>query len=117
MMPDDSMQTIQRLLRSLGVTANYSGFTQTAYAVQLSIRDPDRLRLITKLIYLDVAGRYGTTWTAVERNMRTVVSVAWENDPARLGRLAGARLAHKPTNGQFLSILSGLWEGGGEKTL
>lgn len=112
MMLDDSLQTIQQLLRSLGVSATYNGFPQTAYAVQLSIRDPDRLRLITKQIYLDVAGRYDTTWTAVERNMRTVVAAAWENDPLLLRELAGARLSHKPTNGQFLSILSGLWTDG-----
>lgn len=110
MMPDDSMQTIQQLLRSLGISSQYSGFPQTAYAIQLSIQDPDRLHLITKLIYPDVAGRYRTTWTAVERNMRTVVAAAWKNDPFLLGRLAGARLSHKPTNGQFLSILSGLWD-------
>ena len=39
MIPDDSMQTIQQLLHSLGITSNYNGFPQTAYAVQLSIRD------------------------------------------------------------------------------
>lgn len=115
MIPDDSMQTIQQLLHSLGITSNYNGFPQTAYAVQLSIRDPERLRLITKLIYPDVAGRYGTTSTAVERNIRTVVSAAWKNDPLLLAEMAGAQLSRKPTNGQFLSILAGLWTDGRTK--
>lgn len=105
----DYMQDIQLLLRRLGVSAGYNGFPQAAYAVQLSITDPDRLRLVTKLLYPAVAGRYGTTWTAVERNIRTVVTAAWEHDPLLLEKLAGARLPRRPTNSQFLSILSGLW--------
>lgn len=99
-------RTIQQLLHSLGVTEAYAGFSPTVYAVQLTIKDPDRLRFVTKLIYMDVAGRYGTTWTAVERNMRTVVSVAWETDPLLLSELAGFHLKRKPTNGRFVAILA-----------
>lgn len=98
---------IQRLLQSLGVTENYSGFFPAVYAVQLSISNPERLRLITKLIYPDVAARCGTSWKSVERNIRTLVSVAWENDPLMLSQLAGFPLKRKPTNAQFLSILTG----------
>lgn len=108
---DDYTQEIQQLLRRLGVSAGYNGFPQTAYAVQLSITDPDRLHLVTKLLYPAVAGRYGTTWTAVERNIRTVATAAWKHDPLLLEELAGARLSHRPTNSQFLAILSGLWTG------
>lgn len=110
MRSDDHMQEIQLLLRRLGVSAGYNGFPQTAYAVQLSITDPNRLHLITKLLYPAVAGRYGTTWTAVERNIRTVTTAAWNHDPLLLEELAGARLSRRPTNSQFLSILSGLWQ-------
>lgn len=112
MSPNDYTQDIQRLLRCLGVSAAYNGFPQTAFAVQLSITDPDRLRLVTKLLYPAVAGRYGTTWTAVERNIRTVVTAAWKHDPLLLEELAGFRLSRRPTNSQFLSILSGLWTDG-----
>mgnify|MGYP002511528930 CR=1 FL=1 len=97
---------IQWLLHSLGATENYNGFFPAVYAVQLSIGDPERLRLITKLIYPDVAAHCGTNWKAVERNIRTLVSVAWENDPLMLSELAGFPLKRKPTNAQFLAILT-----------
>lgn len=103
----DYSKVIRWLLRSLGVTENYTGFPHTVYAVQISISDPDRLHLVTKLIYPDVAGRYGTTWTAVERNMRTIVSVIWANNPLLLSELAGFHLDRKPTNARFLAILAG----------
>lgn len=107
MTADDSQQRIQQLLHRLGVTENYTGFPHTVYAVQLSIDDPDRLQLITKRLYPDVARRYGVTWQAVERDIRTVVSVAWTADPALLSELAGRELAGKPNNASFLSILAG----------
>lgn len=106
-MPDDLYQHIQQLLRRLGVTENYMGFPYTAYAVRLSIDDPDRLQLITKRLYPDVARRYGVTWQAVERDIRTVASVAWASNPALLSELAGHELAGKPNNASFLSILAG----------
>lgn len=107
MTEDSSQQTIQRLLRRLGVTENYTGFFPTVYAVQLSMGDPDRLRLITKLLYPDVAWQYGTTWRAVERNMRTIVSVVWRNNPQLLSELAGFHLGRKPNNASFLAIVAG----------
>ena len=107
MKPGGDTKVIQWLLHSLGVTEEYTGFPHTIYAVQLAIDNPERLKLITKLIYPDVAGRYGTNWKAVERNMRTVVSVAWKTDPLLLSELAGFHLKRKPNNSRFLAILTG----------
>lgn len=102
---------IQQLLHSLGATENYAGFFPTVYAVQLSISNPERLSLITKMIYPEVAGRYGTNWRAVERNMRTLVSVIWDSDPLLLSELAGCPLKRKPTNARFLAILASFCAG------
>lgn len=107
MTEDSSAREIQRLLRRLGATENYAGFFPTVYAVQLAICDPDRLGLITKLIYPDVARQFGTNWRAVERNMRTVVSAIWANNPLLLCELAGYQLSDKPKNSAFLAIVAG----------
>lgn len=106
MMTDRSFQEIQQLLRHLGVTENYIGFSHAAYAVQLSISRPDKLHLITKQLYPDVARHYSTNWRAVERNIRTVVSVVWASNPLLLSELAGRELTSKPNNASFLSILA-----------
>ena len=58
------------MLCRLGATANYRGFSYTAYAVLLCVQQQDRLLLVTKWLYPDVAKRYGTNWKAVERNIR-----------------------------------------------
>ena len=72
----------------LGATANYRGFSYTAYAVLLCVQQQDRLLLVTKWLYPDVAKRYGTNWKAVERNIRTVITVVWEQNRAMLEGLA-----------------------------
>ena len=76
------------MLCRLGATANYRGFSYTAYAVLLCVQQQDRLLLVTKWLYPDVAKRYGTNWKAVERNIRTVITVVWEQNRAMLEGLA-----------------------------
>ena len=97
---------IYDILYQLGFSADYTGFFYTSYAVWLSAREPERLLLVTKWLYPDVAKHYGTNWTAVERNIRTVASVAWGNNPRLLSKLAGYTLTEKPTASQFISILA-----------
>ena len=58
------------LLYQLGISANYKGFFHAAYAVSLCMERQDRLLLVTKWLYPDVAKRYRTNWKAVERNIR-----------------------------------------------
>ena len=84
------------MLCRLGATANYRGFSYTAYAVLLCVQQQDRLLLVTKWLYPDVAKRYGTNWKAVERNIRTVITVVWEQNRAMLEGLARRPLLQRP---------------------
>lgn len=100
------MEAACELLCRLGVTANYKGFLQTIYAVKLCSERPDRLLLVTKCLYPDVAKRYGTNWKAVERNIRTVNGIIWRRNRTLLEQLAHDPLDQKPRTAQFLAILT-----------
>lgn len=100
------MERFMELLYQLGVTANYTGFFHTAYALQLCVECPERLLLVTKWLYPDVAKCYETTWKAVERNIRTVISVIWKKNQPLLEYWAHGPLSKKPCSAQFLSIVS-----------
>ncbi|MCI8631282.1 MAG: sporulation protein [Firmicutes bacterium] len=97
---------IQDLLYRMGVTAKYIGFFHTACAVELAMEDPERLLLVTKWLYPDVAERYDTSWKSVERNIRTAANVAWQANPELLSEYAGFTLSERPCNSQFLAILA-----------
>lgn len=94
------------LLRRLGVTAEYKGYAYAAYAVALCAERPELLQVVTKDLYPEVARRYRTTWHAVERNIRTVIAVAWKRNPAMLDHIAGGFLKDKPNAAQFLAVVT-----------
>ena len=93
------------LLYRLGISANYTGFFQTACAVELCRAEPERLLLVTKRVYPEVARLCGTSCSAVERNIRTACGIAWENNRRLLERMAHKPFPQKPYNTQFLAIL------------
>ena len=94
------------LLHELGITSNYTGYFHASHAVYLSIQEPERLLLVTKWIYPDVAKRYHTNWRSVERNIRTVSRIAWETNRPTLERMAQHSLSTCPSAGVFLAILT-----------
>ena len=94
------------LLHRLGVTENYKGFRYAAYAAALCALERERLLLVTKLLYPDVARRFGTTWKAAERNLRTVADIAWTRNRDYLAYLSQSPLEQKPQCAHFLSILA-----------
>ncbi len=102
----EELTQIYDLLYRLGVTANYTGFFHVSYAVLLASQQPDRLLLVTKWLYPDVARHYNTTWKAVERNIRTVIAIVWRSRRALLCELAQGELPSKPRAAQFLCILT-----------
>ena len=93
------------LLYSLGVSANYKGFFHTAYAVSLCMEQQDRLLLVTKWLYPDVAKKYGTNWKAVERNIRTVSTIAWKRNRTLLESIAHRPLDRHLCSTEFLAAL------------
>lgn len=99
------MRDIYDLLYRLGATANYTGFFHTAYAISLCAEQPDRRLLVTKWLYPEVAKRYGTNWKAVERNIRTVICIIWQEGRPLLEELAHRHLEEKPRTAQMLAIL------------
>lgn len=102
---------IYDLLYRLGVTANYTGFFHTAYAVALCVEQPDRLLVVTKWLYPEVAKQYQTSWKAVERNIRTVGGIIWCENRPLLEQLARRPLIQKPRNAQLLAILAASLDG------
>lgn len=100
-----SHKTPYDLLYQLGVSANYKGYFHTAHAVTLCMQQQERLLLVTKWLYPDVARHYGTNWKAVERNIRTASAIAWKRNRPLLEALAQRHLEKCPRSTEFLTLL------------
>ena len=102
----EKLAPVYGVLCHLGLSANYRGFYQMAWAVQLAQAEPGRLLLVTKYIYPDVARHCGTTQTAVERNLRTAVKVIWKADTPLLRKVVGEVPKEQPCTARFLALLT-----------
>ena len=100
------MTEVKEVLRPFGITGCYKGYRHTVYAIGLAVEDETRLEAITKEIYMETASHFHCTWTAVERNIRTVVARAWAVNPGLLLRMAGYPLELEPTASEFIEIVA-----------
>lgn len=101
----EELAPIYQILRQLGLSANYLGFYQMAWAVRQTREEPERLLLVTKTIYPSVARQFQTSWAAVERNLRTAVRIIWEARTPLLEELMGIGNWERPCTARFLALL------------
>ena len=99
------MTEIYRLLARLGIGSKYRGYQMTAFAVYLSITDIEGTPPL-KNLYTDIAKLCKCSYSSIERNIRTVIKVAWERNRELLCKLAAYPLTRPPTVAQFIEILS-----------
>ena len=99
-------QTIQQTLRSLGITANYRGYHQLCYIVELVAQDEDCLLNMNQRVYIPVAASFHCNPNTLERNIRTLISRVWEVNPNRLSEIAGYQLEWPPTVTEFIDYVT-----------
>ena len=67
---DEREYSLHELVRSFGITGSCSGYRYLICALSLLREEPDRLELVTKRIYPEVARRFGVTAGTVEGALR-----------------------------------------------
>lgn len=94
-------------LDSFGVSRSYTGYNYVVYGLMLILEDKERIECITKTLYIDVAKHFQTTWSCVEKNMRTIVNHVWASHNTELLEVVFNRsyLNKKPTNKEFLKYM------------
>ena len=98
-------KVIQDTLREFGIGKNYISQKRTVVAIQLALEDEDRLLRVKKGIYIPAAERCNCTWSAVERNIRTVVEKAWKVNRDGLVKMARYPMSEPPTASEFIEIM------------
>ena len=68
---------ISNILKELGIPANLSGYHYLMDAIQMVIENDGILQPITKFIYPDIASKYKTKSSRVERAIRHAVEKAF----------------------------------------
>ena len=103
-------QAIARALVQLGITPNLYGHKYLSEAIYRAIEDRGVLHGITKILYPDLARRFQTTASCVERSMRSAICRAWERStPESRRRYFGGLFdgyTSSPGNAKFILLMA-----------
>ena len=101
---------ISKLLHQLGIPSHIKGYTYIRESVFLFYKNNDAYSGITKEIYPEVAIRYSTTASRVERAIRHAIEVSWtRGDYDLMEEIFGNSVAFdraKPTNSEFIATIA-----------
>lgn len=101
---------ISEVMRQIGVPAHIKGYQFLRQAILLSVREPEHLHAVTKVLYPSVAKKNNTTSSRVERAIRHAIEVAWDRgDVDVLSSYFGYTIENsrgKPTNSEFIAMIS-----------
>lgn len=109
---DQSMleMTISDIMREIGVPAHIKGYLYLRQAIMLTVKDPDLMHAVTKVLYPTVAKTNKTTSSRVERAIRHAIEVAWDRgDVDVLASYFGYTIQNsrgKPTNSEFIAMIA-----------
>ncbi len=98
------------IIHEIGVPAHIKGYQYLREAIILTINDMDMINAVTKVLYPEVARKFSTTPSRVERAIRHAIEVAWDRgDIETLQRFFGYTVSNikgKPTNSEFIAMIA-----------
>jgi len=77
---------VTNVIHEVGVPAHIKGYQYLREAIMMVVSDIDVINQITKQLYPEIAQKYGTTPSRVERAIRHAIEVAWRTRPNRYSR-------------------------------
>ncbi len=103
-------EKITNIFITVGIPAHIKGYQFLREAIKMAIDNPDVINSITKRLYPEVARRFDTSPSKVERAIRHAIEVAWNRGKIEnINSLFGVRVySHneKPTNGEFIALVA-----------
>ena len=98
------------IIHEIGVPAHIKGYQYLREAIILTINDMDIINAVTKVLYPEVARKFNTTPSRVERAIRHAIEVAWDRgDIEVLQKFFGYTVSNikgKPTNSEFIAMIA-----------
>ncbi|WP_229683046.1 sporulation transcription factor Spo0A [Virgibacillus oceani] len=106
----DLEASITNIIHEIGVPAHIKGYMYLREAITMVYNDIELLGSITKVLYPDIAKKYNTTASRVERAIRHAIEVAWsrgniDSISALFGYTVSISKA-KPTNSEFIAMVA-----------
>ncbi|WP_410490192.1 sporulation transcription factor Spo0A [Bacillus subtilis] len=102
--------SITSIIHEIGVPAHIKGYLYLREAISMVYNDIELLGSITKVLYPDIAKKFNTTASRVERANRHAIEVAWSRGNIdSISSLFGYTVSMtkaKPTNSEFIAMVA-----------
>ncbi|MBM7598012.1 two-component system response regulator (stage 0 sporulation protein A) [Virgibacillus halotolerans] len=106
----DLEANITNIIHEIGVPAHIKGYMYLREAITMVYNDIELLGSITKVLYPDIAKKFNTTASRVERAIRHAIEVAWSRGNIdSISALFGYTISiskAKPTNSEFIAMVA-----------
>lgn len=103
-------KVVTEIIHEIGIPAHIKGYQYLREAILLTIEDMDIINAVTKVLYPEVAKKFNTTPSRVERAIRHAIEVAWDRgDVEVLQKFFGYTVSNikgKPTNSEFIAMIA-----------
>ena len=101
---------VTNIIHGVGVPAHIKGYQYLREAIMMVVNDIEVINQITKSLYPQIAQKFGTTPSRVERAIRHAIEVAWGRGEVDLmenifGYTVSAAKG-KPTNSEFIAMIA-----------
>ena len=101
---------VTAIIHEIGVPAHIKGYQYLREGIILTVRNMEVINAVTKVLYPEIAKRFGTTPSRVERAIRHAIEVAWDRgDLETLQKYFGYTVNSakgKPTNSEFIAMIA-----------
>ena len=101
---------VTNMIHEIGVPAHIKGYQYLREAIMMAVDNIDVINQITKQLYPEIARKYKTTSSRVERAIRHAIEVAWSRGKIEateniFGYTVNADKG-KPTNSEFIAMIA-----------
>ncbi|WP_425448584.1 sporulation transcription factor Spo0A [Dethiothermospora halolimnae] len=101
---------ITNIIHEIGVPAHIKGYLYLREAIGMVVEDIELLSAVTKELYPNIAKKFNTTPSRVERAIRHAIEVAWSRGKVdTINNLFGYTVhtdKGKPTNSEFIAMVA-----------
>jgi two-component system response regulator (stage 0 sporulation protein A) len=101
---------VTNVIHEVGVPAHIKGYQYLREAIMMVVNDIDIINQITKQLYPEIAEKYKTTPSRVERAIRHAIEVAWRRGQTdTVENIFGYTVSAakgKPTNSEFIAMIA-----------
>lgn len=101
---------VTNIIHDVGVPAHIKGYQYLREAIILVVNDINAIDKITKVLYPEIAYKFNTTPSRVERAIRHAIEVAWgRGNHDAVQNIFGYTISAykgKPTNSEFIAMIA-----------